>query len=75
MKILLLSSTSACFELDGQEPWFAKEPYTMRLNGEAAGGGDTNVFSLFRLRPGTEYHLELRYASGGVEELRFRTPE
>ena len=75
LKIIFLSSTSACFELDGQEPWFAPKPYTLRLNGEAAGGGDTNVFSLFRLHPGTEYHLELRFSDGEMEEVRFRTPE
>ena len=75
LKIIFLSSTSACFELDGQEPWFAPKPYTLRLNGEAAGGGDTNVFSLFRLHPGTEYHLELRFADGEMEEVRFRTPK
>ncbi len=75
LKIVFLSSTSACFELDGQEPWFAPKPYTLRLNGEAAGGGDTNVFSLFRLHPGTEYHLELRFADGEMEEVCFRTPE
>ena len=74
VKIIFLSSTSACFELDEQEPWFAPKPYTLCLNGEGAGGGDTNVFSLFRLRPDTEYHLELRFASGETEEARFRTP-
>ena len=75
IKTLFISSTSACFELEGKSPWFASEPYALRLNGEAAGGGDTNVFSLFRLQPGSEYRLEIRFASGTSEELRFHTPE
>ena len=75
VKTLFISAVSACFELAGREPWYAPEPYTLHLNGESAGGGDTNVFSLFRLRPGCDYHLEIRFASSGKEELSFRTPE
>lgn len=72
---LFVSSVSACFELTDQEPWFAPEPYTLKLNGESAGGGDTNVFSLFRLRPGCDYRMEIHFASGVAEEISFRTPE
>ena len=75
LTILFLSPVSACFELGGQEPWFAPEPYTLTLDGREAGGGDTNVFSLFGLRPGREYRLLLRFASGRGEELTFSTPE
>jgi polygalacturonase len=75
LTLLFLSPTSACFELAGREPWFSPEPYTLTLDGRAAGGGDTNVFSLFGLRPGREHRLLLRFASGGSEELSFRTPE
>ncbi len=75
LNMLFLSSVSACLELEGREPWFAPEPYTLVLNGQDAGGGDTNVFSLFGLKPGEDYALRLRFASGQEEEARFRTPE
>ncbi len=75
LTVLFLSPVSACFELEEREPWFAPEPYTLTLNGEGAGGGDSNVFSLFGLHPAGDYRLQLRFASGKTEELRFRTPE
>ncbi len=75
LTVLFLSPTSACFELEGRRPWFAPEPYMLTLDGLAAGGGDTNVFSLYGLKPGREHRLLLRFASGRSEELRFRTPE
>ena len=75
LKSVFHSSTSACFELACEEPWFAPEPYTLFLNGQCAGTGETNVFSLFGLRPGKAYSLALRFASGREERLDFAAPE
>lgn len=71
LNCLYISSTSACFELANDRPYYAPEAYTVLLNGERVREGDTNVFSLFGLKPDTEYEVSL---SGGAEEtLSFRT--
>ncbi len=75
MKILFLASTSVCFELEAPEPWYTQEPYTLVLDGQKTGEGDTNVFSLFGLDPGTAHELSVLFASGRTETHRFRTPE
>ena len=55
-KKLFASSTSACFEFDNTNPFFHPGgKYTVFLNGVKAAEADTNVFSLFDLRPATEY--------------------
>ena len=55
-KKLFASSTSACFEFDNTNPFFHPDgKYTVFLNGVKAAEADTNVFSLFDLRPATEY--------------------
>ena len=59
MKITLVRAMtrSAVFELLNDSCYRAPAPYTVQLNGEAVLDGDTNVFSLFSLQPGTEYTL------------------
>ncbi len=73
MKILYCGSSSACFELENAEIYYAPGPYSVFVDGREAFSGNTNVFSLFGLKPDTEYGVQVRFASGPVETLRLRT--
>lgn len=54
IKILYCGSSSACFELDGDAPYYSRESYRVLVDGEELlSSQNTNVFSLFGLRPGT----------------------
>ena len=67
-------SSSACFLLDGDTPYYAKSAYTVFVNGEERFRRDTNVFSLFGLTPDTEYTVAIRFDGSGAEELvKFKT--
>ncbi len=53
---LFLSATSACFELNNMLPYYCETPYRVVLNGSVLEPlHDANVFSLFHLKPNTEY--------------------
>ena len=53
---LYVSSVSACFELENSAPYYAESSYDVTVNGAPAlMGVRTNVFSLFDLKPDTEY--------------------
>lgn len=67
-KLLYCSTTSACFELQNDSPYYAPESFELKLNGESKGSFDTNVFSVFGLKPDTEYTAEV-----GADKLSFRT--
>lgn len=68
-------SSSACFLLDGDTPYYAQSGYTVFLNGEERFRRDTNVFSLFGLTPDTEYTVAVRFDGSGTEEfIKFKTP-
>ena len=68
IKILYCGSSSACFELDGGAPYYTKESYRVLVDGEEwLSAQKTNVFSLFRLRPGTGYAVAVRFEGGGEE--------
>ena len=71
-KLLYAGSTSACFELENTEPYYSPEPYTVFLNRERAFEDNRNVFSLFSLRPQTEYIVELDIR-GERETVTFKT--
>lgn len=58
-KLLFVSSTSACFELENDNPYYSPEEYTVKLNGKNYGRFKTNVFSLFDLQPDAEYVAEV----------------
>lgn len=73
MRLLYCGSTSACIELEGNSPYYAKSEYGVTLNGEARGRQDTNVYSLYDLKPDTAYELVLRYEGGEEETLNFTT--
>ena len=69
-------SSSACFQIEGDTPYYAKSGYTVSVNGEERFHRDTNVFSLFGLTPGTEYTVAVRFDENKSEELvRFTTGE
>ena len=74
MKITLVRAMtrSAVFELLNDSCYRAPAPYTVQLNGETVLSGDTNVFSLFSLQPGTEYTLAVSDGSESAE-LTFAT--
>lgn len=58
MKILALGARSVCLELEGREPFFAPEKYTIYLNGSAHRECDKNVFTLRSLSPDSQYFVE-----------------
>lgn len=67
--ILFVSSVSACFELENTAPYYAEKSYDVTVNGAPALlGVRTNVFSLFDLRPETEYTVAIDH-----EQISFRT--
>ncbi len=68
---LYVSSVSACFELENTSPYYAEDTYDVIVNGAPAlTGVRTNVFSLFDLKPGTEYFVAV-----GEDSLSFTTKE
>lgn len=69
-KLLFVSGTSACFELDNTNPYYSPKSYFVLLDGKKVGGERVeNVFSLFDLTPDTEYTVTTTL--GG--EVKFRT--
>ena len=75
VNLLFSGAVSACFELQNSDPYFAPQPYELYLDGALLREGDTNVFSLYGLKPDTEYLLRvvLRDEAGTAEECSFRT--
>ena len=68
-------SSSACFLLEGDTPYYAKSGYTVFVNGEERFRRDTNVFSLFGLTPDTEYTVAIRFDGSSTEEIvKLKTP-
>lgn len=74
IKILYCGSSSACFELDGDAPYYSRESYRVLVDGEELlSPQNTNVFSLFGLRPGTGYAVAVRFEGGGEERVQLTT--
>ena len=74
IQILYCGSSSACFQLEGDTPYYAKSGYTVFVNGEERFRRDTNVFSLFGLTPDTQYAAAVRFDGEETGELvEFRT--
>ena len=61
IRVLFVSQTSACFELVNDAPYYAPQAYQVSLNGNKALEGDSNVFSLFGLKPDTSYDLTVTF--------------
>lgn len=63
LKKLFVSGTTACFEIVNDNPYYSPKPYKTLLNGAVVGGErNTNVFSLFNLKPATTYTVDAQYA-------------
>ena len=70
--LLFVSSSSACFELENKNHYYAPQAYSVYLNNEKVRDGDTNVFSLFGLKSNSDYTVTV--VSGETREsLIFRT--
>ena len=69
INILYIGSVSACFELANELAYRNDSEYSVSLGGEKLFSSDTNVFSLFGLKPGREYKLDVT----GCETLTFVT--
>ncbi|MBR6499003.1 MAG: glycoside hydrolase family 28 protein [Clostridia bacterium] len=67
MKLLYAGAVSAALLVDEQGDYFAREAYTLYVNGRPVKG-DTSVISLYGLIPGTEYEIV-----NGDEKLCFNT--
>jgi len=57
MKILTVTSRSATFELDSNEPYYCNLKFQITLNGVVVREENRNVFSLFGLSPKTSYEI------------------
>ena len=73
LHLLYAGSVSACFELENDAPYYAPAAYEVWLNGEMQYECDTNVFSLFSLKPDTEYAVMLK--KGAEAAVTFRTAQ
>lgn len=69
INILYIGTVSACFELENELAYSCGRTYTVRLDGEERFTSDTNVFSLFSLKPNRKYTLSV----DGEEPLEFTT--
>lgn len=59
LKLLFVSSTSACFEFQNNEPYYKEKEYNVLLNGhQIIENKKENVFSIFNLEPKTHYIVE-----------------
>lgn len=70
--LIYAGATSACFELDNDAPFYAPERYDVYLDGAHVLSGNENVFSLYGLKPDTDYQVSINI--GGAEAaLALRT--
>ena len=74
IRIIYRSGSSACFELDGNTPYYARGGYAVLVDGEERFRRDTNVFSLNGLKPDTRYDVTVRFEDGGEERAALETP-
>ena len=73
MRVSFCSGSSACLELENTNPYYSPEAYTVSVDGKERFQSDSNVFSLFHLKPDTEYTVAVRFASGAGETVQLRT--
>ena len=73
IRTLYCGNSSACLEVDGGAPYYAKSGYTVFVGGEERFAHDTNVFSLFGLTPGRSYAVAVRFDVGGEEQVQLTT--
>lgn len=73
INLLYCGSSSACFEIESGKPYEGEQTYTVLVDGAERFRNKTNVFSLFDLKPETEYTLTLRREDGTEETLKLKT--
>ena len=73
IRILYCSSSSACLELKNKNPYYAPTPYTVLVDGKETFQSETNVFSLYGLRPDTEHEVVVRFRDRKEETVLIRT--
>lgn len=73
-KILFISSSSACFELCNTNQFYSPSHYSVSLDGKKVKEGDSNVFSLFGLKPDSEHTVSVQMGEQ-QGSLTFRTKE
>ncbi len=71
-KLLFKSSVSACFELESDTVYYAPKAYEIMLNGEKVKNCNENVFSVFDLKPNTDYEISTTLSDF---RLKFRTDD
>ena len=77
MKIntVLVTATSATFELDNNDVYNAPSEFDVLLNDECVlAGQNKNVFSLYGLTPNTEYYVKLVGINGVIGTAIIETP-
>ncbi len=73
MKVLYVGSTSACLELENSTGYYAPSQYEIRVNGEAYAEGNTNVVSVFGLKPDKKYEVTVSPKEGEADTVNIRT--
>lgn len=73
IQTLYIGKVSACFELRNDAPYYAPQPFTVFLNGRRVKECNSNVFSVYDLKPDTFYSLRLTYEDGCTEAATFTT--
>ncbi|MDE7083822.1 MAG: hypothetical protein K2O81_01105 [Clostridia bacterium] len=68
MKILAVTSRSVTAEIGNNSPYYSAQKYAVYLNGVQVKEEERNVFSLFGLKPDSNYEIE---ANG--ERVKFKT--
>lgn len=73
IEVLYCGSSSACFEIKGQSPYTCGSAYTVLVDGVKKTEGETNVFSLYGLKPDARYRVSVQFASGEEENFEIAT--
>ena len=73
MKTLFVSAVSACFELENDAPFYAPEPFRVTVDGRELPEQNSNVFSVFGLKPDTKYTV-LAEGAHFSDRAEFTTP-
>jgi len=73
MKCIFVSSRSCTVLLDEAGDYYARQSAKLALNGREIGTENRSVFSLYGLKPDTEYSLTASSDDGDTRTLLFRT--
>jgi len=60
MKIINLTSRSASFEMDSNNPYYNEEGFEILLNNQLLRMENKNVFTIFDLKPNTKYSIKAK---------------